>query len=118
MGDASPVLRTEAPGVAAFGRLVIISSMGAIVLSVEEDDVDTYLCGLCLQLAGYLEEYAYATGSIVCAEDRGMVELWIGVSICPRTTIPMGAEEHALLQLGLVGADDVACCEYGAIIGA
>ena len=97
MGDASPVLRTETPGVAAFGRLVIISSVGAIVLSVEEDDVDTYLCRLCLQLARYLEENTYTTGSIVGTEDRGTMVGGVCICICPRTTIPMGAEEHALL---------------------
>ena len=46
MWHASPILRAEAPG-DALGRLIIIG-MGTVVLGIEEDDVNTYLCGLCL----------------------------------------------------------------------
>ena len=97
MGNTSPILRSETPGVTSFCRIVIIGSVGAIVFSVKEDDINTYFCRLCLQLASYLEEYTYTTGSIVGSEDRGTMILRVRIGICPRTTIPMGTEEHALL---------------------
>ena len=43
--------------------------------------------------------------------------LGVGVCICPRAAIPMGAEKDAFLQLGLECTDDIACRKYGAIIG-
>ena len=43
--------------------------------------------------------------------------LGVGIGIGPGAAIPVGTEEHTLLQLGLVGTDDVACIEWCTVIG-
>ena len=71
MGNASPVLRAEAP-VFAFVR-AIVKIRSAIVLGIEEDEVNAQGGGLLLQLAGNLQQYAYAAGPVVRPVNGGAV---------------------------------------------
>ena len=89
MWYAGPILRTKAPSDAIGG--LIICRMCAIVLCIKEDDVDAYLRRLCLQLAGYLEKYSHTTGAVIGSKNGSAVILRVGVGICPRAAIPMGA---------------------------
>ena len=90
--------------------------MLAIVFGIKEDDVYSDICRMGFQLACYFEEYTHAAGTIIGTKDGGVVILGVSVGIGPGATVPMGTQQHSLLQFGLVRADDIACREYGAVV--
>ena len=96
--------------------MVILKLRNAVIFHIEEDDVNTDCRSLCLQLAGYFEQYAYTTGTVVRSENRFAVVALIGVIISPRTTVPMGTKHHAAGRLGIVGTNDVARLQYLTVI--
>ncbi len=92
--------------------------MLAIVFGIKEDDVYSDICRMGFQLACYFEEYTHAAGTIIGTKDGRVVILGVRVGIGPGTTVPMGTQQHTLLQFRLVRADDIASRKYGTIISA
>ena len=78
--------------------------------------MSTPMAGACLQLALHFEQHAHSAGAVVRAQDRLVVVCLVGVVVCPRTGVPVCAEQYAPLGIGVERADDVACLERLAVI--
>ena len=111
----SPNLTTDAPGVGAIvgGRMVWRTA----ILGVEEDNVDTDVRGLDVELPSDLHEDSRCRGAIVGAINWGVAERLVGVMVSKRPTVIVSAEEDAVGAVWAVGADYVADGLGRAIIG-
>ena len=90
---------------------------GAIVFGIEEDDVYAHLGCFLLYLTGYFEQYTHAAGAVVNPQNVFSVVLFVGVVVGIGAAVPVCAEHDALAAVGLVGTDDVAGFQRGAVPG-
>ena len=113
MRIGGPVLGTEGPGVTVVGSVAPLGDTP--VFSIEADEIESDFKGVGQQ-AGQFEHDGYARGTVVGGNDGRMVIGLVRIVISPRSTIPVGTDEDAVLELGLVAGYDVRALQDGTVV--
>jgi hypothetical protein len=84
-----------------------VVSLQAVVLPVEENDIDADGRGGLMQQGGDLQQDGHTTGSVICARDRGIPLRGVFIPVRPGTGVPVGAEEDPGSCVGPEPCNDV-----------
>ena len=96
------VVRRFRPGEMARAEEVpVVIGFFAVILAVEQDDVDPDLRTLGVEMRGQFEEHGDAAGGIVGPDDRLVTLLGVLIPLGARAGVPVGAEEDACGSAGL-----------------
>ena len=110
-----PIARTETPSRVALGTFAFPFRQSAI-FGIETHEVDTHVWRLQLNEARHFEHHSHSARTVISTVDWFAMILLIAVMVSPRTRIPMGADENALLLVAVVRRHDIARLDRSSVI--
>ena len=115
MGVLAPILRTETPGI-----FIVAGGFGCpvgstVVFGIKANEVDAESRIEPVDVARQFEHHRHARCAIVGRHDRQAVLRGVGVLVGPGAGVVVGRNDDAVFGFGLVGGNDVAAAQRGAV---